>query len=148
MLSSSSTTGPPENDGGGGDAFQELPAGNTSAASQTIKSSASTRSRSSGRTQVGSARASETRYADSARSGSQYCIARESEMRDNVFVVGGAISVLITGSQTTRTRTGWLLELTISSTAEAPRRHTGQVGESKSSSRVRSDAALKACADR
>lgn len=62
--------------------------------------------------------------------GSQNCVARRSEMRPKVLRLGELQSVARIGSQTTSTRS-FVSEYRSRScsTAEAPRRHVGQVGE-------------------
>lgn len=77
---------------------------------------------------------------------SQNCTTRVSETRDCTIPLGLAQSVANTGSQTIRTRTGtkgfcW----SIASIAEDPRKQYGQVGDTRSSKRVRSPASLNTC---
>lgn len=76
---------------------------------------------------------------------SQYCAARRSEIRLSAVVEGAPQSVHSTGSQTTKTRTGFPgNSFNTFSIAEAPCKQTGQVGDSSSSSRTSPRAWLKA----
>ncbi len=76
---------------------------------------------------------------------SQNCEARESEIRLKAAVDGEAQSVGRTGSQTTKARTGFPANpRKIFSAAEAPCRHTVQVGDKSTSTRTSSFAALNA----
>src|SRR5438094_8564581 len=70
---------------------------------------------------------------ETSRPLSQYCLARVSEALFSAAVEGADQSVGSTGSHITKTRTGFPANSwTILSAAEAPCRHTVQVGESRS----------------
>src|SRR5215471_7500163 len=78
---------------------------------------------------------------------SQNCLARPSQIRASVRLVGERISIARTGSQTTKTDSGRFDFDRISWSAEAPCTHPGQVGEKKAMTLVRSSAALKGSLD-
>jgi hypothetical protein len=68
---------------------------------------------------------------------SQYCAALASEIRNRVMLVGLSQSVGNIGSQTINTRTSRDgSSFSKPSMAEAPRKHVGQVGESRASTRT------------
>jgi hypothetical protein len=80
--------------------------------------------------------------------GSQNCLARRSEIRLKVLPLGDPQSAGKIGSHTTRTCSFWsAYSLRSCSTAEAPRRHVGQVGESNNTRRGPSDAESNAAAN-
>jgi hypothetical protein len=115
--SAARTTGPPVNRAGGGRISQTGPAGYTAIKSHTMLRLSCSPSK-----------------CEIDRCLSQNCKTRESGIRPIVAVEGGAQSVGNTGSHTTNTRKGRPAKcFRIFSTAEAPCRQTGQVGESRRS---------------
>ena len=80
--------------------------------------------------------------------GSQNCLARGSEIRPKLLPLGERQSVARIGSQTTSTRTfGSEWRSRSFSTAEAPRRHVAQVGDSSKTRRGASAASSKAASN-
>lgn len=131
------TTGPSNTTADGSISFHFSDFGYTAARSQRIPSMSQQCGSGCGR------RASAFIRRASAWCASQYCRTRRSVMRPIAKLAGGAPSDASIGSHTTNTRTFAAgCRERRSSTAEAPRRQPGHVGDKSRMTRTRSEAAL------